>query len=295
MAICPMLAPGRSMAIGCMGRGEPRAGHRFNNHKLLLDPYAKGHVGSVSWGPEVYAYKRETGDDLTFDDRDSAPFVPKCVVIDPAFTWLRDRRPDVPWEKTVLYETHVKGFTKLHPDVPAELRGTYSGLADKHVIEWIRSLGVTSVELLPVHALVDDGFLMEKGLVNYWGYNTIGFFAPDPRYSSKPRLRTCRVQRDGRPSARCRPRGDPRRGLQPHRGGQRIRPDPYRFRGIDNDSYYRLLPDNKRLYVNDTGTGNTLNLSNLRVVQMVADSLPLLGAGDACRWLPLRSVHHPGP
>ena len=268
----PDARPGTVYGYRVHGPWEPRAGHRFNNHKLLLDPYAKGHVGSVTWGPEVYAYKRETGDDLTFDDRDSAPFVPKCVVIDPAFTWLRDRRPDVPWEKTVLYEMHVKGFTKLHPDVPAELRGTYSGLADKHVIEWIRSLGVTSVELLPVHALVDDGFLMEKGLVNYWGYNTIGFFAPDPRYSSKPAFAHAEFKEMVAHLHDA--------GLEVildvvynHTAeGNELGPN-LSFRGIDNDSYYRLLPDNKRLYVNDTGTGNTLNLSNLRVVQMVADSL----------------------
>ena len=264
--------PGTVYGYRVHGPWEPRAGHRFNNHKLLLDPYAKGHVGSVTWGPEVYAYKRETGDDLTFDDRDSAPFVPKCVVIDPAFTWLRDRRPDVPWEKTVLYETHVKGFTKLNPQVPAELRGTYSGLADKHVIEWIRDLGVTSVELLPVHAMVDDGFLMEKSLVNYWGYNTIGFFAPDPRYSSKPAFAHAEFKEMVAHLHDA--------GLEVildvvynHTAeGNELGPN-LSFRGIDNDSYYRLLPDNKRLYVNDTGTGNTLNLSNLRVVQMVADSL----------------------
>ena len=268
----PDARPGTVYGYRVWGPWEPQAGHRFNNHKLLLDPYAKGHVGSVTWGPEVYAYIRETGDDTTFDARDSAAFVPKCVVIDPAFTWLRDRRPDVPWERTVLYETHVKGFTKLHPDVPVSLRGTYSGLADKHVIEWIRGLGVTSVELLPVHAMVDDGFLMEKDLVNYWGYNSIGFFAPDPRYSSKPAFAHAEFKE---------------MVAHLHDAGLEVILDVVynhtaegnefgpnlSFRGIDNDSYYRLLPDNKRLYINDTGTGNTLNLSNLRVVQMVADSL----------------------
>ncbi len=268
----PDARPGTVYGYRVHGPWDPQAGHRFNNHKLLLDPYAKGHVGAVTWGPEVYAYIRETGDDLTFDDRDSAAFVPKCVVIDPAFTWLRDRRPDVPWERTVLYETHVRGFTKLHPRVPHALRGTYSGLADKHVIEWIRGLGVTSVELLPVHAIVDDGFLKEKDLVNYWGYNTIGFFAPDQRYSSKPAFAHAEFKE---------------MVAHLHDAGLEVILDVVynhtaegnefgpnlSFRGIDNDSYYRLLPDNKRLYINDTGTGNTLNLSNLRVVQMVADSL----------------------
>ena len=268
----PDARPGVVYGYRVHGPWAPEAGHRFNANKLLLDPYARGHAGALRWGPELYAFRFETGDDLTFDASDSAASMPKCVVIDPAFTWLRDRRPNVPWERTVIYETHVKGFTKRHPSVPAELRGTYSGLAVKEVIDWIRGLGVTSVELLPVHTFVDDEFLTGKGLSNYWGYNTIGFFAPDPRYSSKPAFAHAEFKEmvahlhDS--------------GLEVildvvynHTAeGNELGPN-LSFRGIDNASYYRLLPEHNRFYINDTGTGNTLNLSNLRVVQMVADSL----------------------
>ncbi len=268
----PDARPGTVYGYRVHGPWEPDAGHRFNPHKLLLDPYARGHAGALVWGPEVYAYAFETGDDRSYDSRDSAANMPKCVVIDPAFTWLRDRSPNVPWEHTVLYETHVKGFTKQHPHVPAEVRGTYSGLAVKEVIDWIRDLGVTSVELLPVHTFVDDAFLIEKGLANYWGYNTIGFFAPDPRYSSKPAFAHAEFKEMVAHLHDA--------GLEVildvvynHTAeGNELGPN-LSFRGIDNDSYYRLPPENKRFYINDTGTGNTLNLSNLRVVQMVADSL----------------------
>ena len=268
----PDARPGTVYAYRVDGPWAPDAGHRFNKHKLLLDPYARGHVGALRWGPEVYAYKRETGDDRSFDTRDSADNMPKCVVIDPAFTWLRDRRPNVPWEATVLYEMHVKGYTKQHPRVPEALRGTYSGLANKDVIDWIVGLGVTSVELLPVHTFFDDAFLVEKNKVNYWGYNTIGFFAPEHRYSSKPAFAHAEFKE---------------MVAHLHDAGLEVILDVVynhtaegnefgpnlSFRGIDNDSYYRLVPDQKRHYINDTGTGNTLNLSNSRVVQMVADSL----------------------
>jgi len=268
----PDARPGTVYGYRVHGPWAPDAGHRFNAHKLLLDPYARGHAGALRWGPEVYAYKYETGDDLTFDTRDSAANMPKCVVIDPAFTWLRDRRPNVPWERTILYETHVKGFTKQHPAVPPDLRGTYSGMAVKEVVDWIRDLGVTSVELLPVHTFVDDSFLVDKKLNNYWGYNTIGFFAPDPRYSSKPAFAHAEFKEMVAHLHDA--------GLEVildvvynHTAeGNELGPN-LSFRGIDNESYYRLLPDRKRFYVNDTGTGNTLKLSNLRVVQMVADSL----------------------
>ena len=268
----PDARPGTVYAYRVHGPWEPDSGHRFNSHKLLLDPYARGHVGVLKWGPEVYAYQFESGDDLTFDERDSADNMPKCVVIDPAFTWLRDRRPNVPWERTIFYETHVKGFTMRHPHVPQELRGTYSGMAVKEVIDWIRGLGVTSVELLPVHTFIDDDFLIEKGLSNYWGYNTIGFFAPDPRYSSKPASAHAEFKEMVAHLHDA--------GLEVildvvynHTAeGNELGPN-LSFRGIDNASYYRLLPEHNRFYINDTGTGNTLNLSNPRVVQMVADSL----------------------
>ena len=267
----PDARPGTVYGYRVHGPWEPDAGHRFNPHKLLLDPYAKGHVGELKWGPEVFAYQLETEDDTTFDERDSAPNMPKCVVIDPAFTWLRDRRPDVPWERTIVYETHVKGFTKLHPSVPEELRGTYSGLVVKDVIDWIRGLGVTSVELLPVHTFINDSYLIEQDLANYWGYNTIGFFAPDPRYSSKPAFAHAEFKEMVAHLHDA--------GLEVildvvynHTAEGNERGPSLSFRGIDNLSYYRLL-DDQRYYINDTGTGNTLNLSHSRVLQMVADSL----------------------
>ena len=143
-------------------------------------------------------------DDLTFDERDSARFMPKSRVIDPAFTWGRERAPSVPWDRTIMYETHVRGYTMLHPAVPEHLRGTFAGLGRKEVVDYIRTLGVTSVELLPIHTFVNDSHLLDKGLTNYWGYNSIGFFAPDPRYSAVPGLRLLRIQGDGRPPARRR-------------------------------------------------------------------------------------------
>ncbi len=268
----PDARPGTVYGYRVHGPWDPGAGHRFNAHKLLLDPYAKGHVGELIWGPEVFGYQRESGDDTTFDERDSAAHMPKCVVIDPAFTWLRDRRPNVPWEQTIFYEAHVRGFTKLHPAVPEELRGTFSGMANKAVVDWITGLGVTSVELLPIHTFVDDTHLIELGLTNYWGYNSIGFFAPDPRYSSKPAFAHAEFKEMVAHLHDA--------GLEVildvvynHTAEGNERGPTLSFKGIDNASYYRLLPDNKRLYINDTGTGNTLNLSHSRVLQMVADSL----------------------
>ncbi len=268
----PDARPGTVYGYRVHGPWDPGAGHRFNAHKLLLDPYAKGHVGELIWGPEVFGYRRESGDDTTFDERDSAAHMPKCVVIDPAFTWLRDRRPNVPWEQTIFYEAHVRGFTKLHPAVPEELRGTFSGMANKAVVDWITRLGVTSVELLPIHTFVDDTHLIELGLTNYWGYNSIGFFAPDPRYSSKPAFAHAEFKEMVAHLHDA--------GLEVildvvynHTAEGNERGPTLSFKGIDNASYYRLLPDNKRLYINDTGTGNTLNLSHSRVLQMVADSL----------------------
>ncbi len=192
------------------GPYEPEAGHRFNPNKLVLDPYAKAHVGELVWDHACFGYTiGAEGDDLTFDTRDSAPFVPKCRVIDPAFTWGRVRTPEVPWDRTIIYELHVRGFTMQHPAVPEHLRGTFSGLGHKEVIDYIRSLGVTSVELLPVHDYVANSHLLDKGLTNYWGYNTIGFFAPEPELLGSAGFRLLRIQGDGRGSARRRSRSDP--------------------------------------------------------------------------------------
>ncbi|AWN49846.1 glycogen debranching enzyme GlgX [Methylobacterium terrae] len=268
----PDARPGTIYGYRVHGPYEPEAGHRFNPNKLLLDPYAKALVGSVTWNPALFGYVMESGDDTTFDTRDSAPFTRKCRVIDPAFTWGRDQKPNVPWDKTVFYETHVKGFTKLHPAVPERLRGTYAGLGTPEVLAYIRSLGVTSVELLPIHSFVNDSYLLEKDLVNYWGYNTLSFFAPARRYAAVPDFAFSEFK-----EMVARMHGA---GLEVildvvynHTAEGNEKGPTLSFKGIDNASYYRLLPDQKRYYINDTGTGNTVNLSHPRVLQMVTDSL----------------------
>jgi len=269
----PDVHPGSIYGYRVHGPYQPDAGHRFNPNKLLLDPYARGHFGDLTWDPAVFGYVMESADDTTFDERDSAPFVPKCVVVDPAFEWRGEAaRRAVPWGRTILYETHVRGFTKLHPAVPERWRGTYAGLGTKEVVDYIKSLGVTSVELLPIHTFINDSHLLEKGLTNYWGYNSIGFFAPDPRYASE-REQTLREFKEM--VARFH-----EAGLEVildvvynHTAEGNERGPTLSFKGIDNASYYRLLPDKPRYYINDTGTGNTLNLSHMRVIQMVADSL----------------------
>lgn len=267
------VGPGAVYGYRVHGPYEPEAGHRFNPNKLLLDPYARSHVGVLNWDPACFGYTiGAEGDDLTFDERDSAAFVPKCQVIDPAFDWGKDARPGVPWDRTIFYETHVRGFTKRHPAVPEALRGTFGGLAVKEVVEHIRSLGVTSVELLPVHTFLNDQHLLEKGLTNYWGYSSIGFFAPDPRYATAPRRAVPEFQEM---VARLHEAGievilDV---VYNHTAEGNERGPTLSFKGIDNASYYRLMPDEPRFYINDTGTGNTVNLSHPRVIQMVTDSL----------------------
>jgi glycogen operon protein len=268
----PNAGPGQFYGYRVHGPYEPHAGHRFNPNKLLLDPYARAHAGQLEWNPAVFGYKMESGDDTTFDERDSAPFMPKCVIVDPNFDWKGEEgRLAVPWDQTVIYETHVKGFTKLHGGVPEKLRGTFAGFGQKPILDYIKALGVTSVELLPVHTFINDSNLLEKGLTNYWGYNTIGFFAPDPRYASDVpnSLREFKEMVSKLHAA----------GLEVildvvynHTAeGNELGPT-LSFKGIDNASYYRL-PDDKRHYINDTGTGNTVNLSHPRVIQMVTDSL----------------------
>jgi isoamylase len=256
------------------GPYEPQAGHRFNPNKLLLDPYARGHIGELIWRPEVFGYTiGAEGDDLAFDERDSAPYMPKCVVVDPNFDWKgQPRSRGVPWDQTIIYEAHLRGFTKLHALVPPRQRGTYVGLGCRAVIDYVKSLGVTSIELLPIHTFINDSQLLERGLTNYWGYNSIGFFAPDPRYAFEPEqcLKECKEMVARFHDA----------GLEVildvvynHTAEGNERGPTLSFKGIDNASYYRLLPDNQRYYVNDTGTGNTLNLSHPGVIQMVTDSL----------------------
>ncbi len=269
----PDVHPGTFYGYRVHGPYEPDVGHRFNPNKLLLDPYARAHACELTWNPAVFGYKMETGDDLTFDDRDSAPFMPKCVVVDQNFDWHgAPAGKQLPWDGTVVYETHVKGFTKLNPAVPEALRGTYAGLGCKPVVDYIKKLGVTSVELLPIHTFVQDDNLVDKGLANYWGYNTIGFFAPTPRYAADVpnSLREFKEMVSRFHEV----------GLEiildvvyNHTAEGNEKGPTLSFKGIDNTSYYRLLPDRPRYYINDTGTGNTLNLSHGRVIQMVTDSL----------------------
>jgi isoamylase len=270
----PNIGPGTVYGYRVHGPYAPEEGHRFNPNKLLLDPYARTHVGQMKWDDACFSYTIGAENaDLSFDERDSAPFVPKCVVVDPSFRWRREaRHRAVPWDRTIIYELHVRGFTKLHRGVPRKRRGTFAGLATKEVIAYIKSLGVTSVELLPVFAFLDDRGLIQKRLTNYWGYNSIAFFAPEPRYAL-----------------------DPSRALHEfkemisrfHDAGLEVILDvvynhtvegnelgpTLSFKGIDNASYYRLVGDARHHYINDTGAGNTLNLSHPRVIQMVADSL----------------------
>jgi glycogen operon protein len=268
------VGPGDAYGYRVYGPYEPEAGHRFNPNKLLLDPYARAHTGELKWDPACYGYTIGSKDaDLSFDKRDSAKFMPKCVVVDPGFDWQGEpNRHPVPWDRTIFYETHVKGFTKLHPAVPENLRGTYAGLGQTEVIRHIKDLGVTSVELLPIHSFINDSHLLENGLTNFWGYNTIGFFAPDPRYAAD-RANSLREFKE--------------MVHRFHDAGLEVILDvvynhtaegnecgaTLSFKGIDNASYYRLMPDNQRYYINDTGTGNTVNLSHPRVIQMVTDSL----------------------
>ncbi len=268
----PDARPGTVYGYRVHGPYAPEEGHRFNPNKLLIDPYAKALVGHLKWGPELFGYQMESMDDLTYDERDSAPLMPKCRVIDPAFTWGDDRRPQTPWEHTVIYEAHVRGMTMRHPAVPEELRGTFRGLTAPEVIQHIKSIGVTAVELLPVHMFVDDSQLLEKDLVNYWGYNTISFFAPARRYASVPDFAFSEFKEM---VARLH-HADLEVILDVvynHTAEGNERGPTLSFKGIDNASYYRLLPDQKRYYINDTGTGNTVNLSHPRVIQMVTDSL----------------------
>jgi isoamylase len=270
----PDVHPGSVYGLRVHGPYEPLQGHRFNPNKLVLDPYARAHIGELKWAPEVFGYTvGDAADDLSFDERDSAPFMPKCVVVDPNFDWKgQPRKRGVAWDRTVIYETHVKGFTKRHPGVPEHQRGTYAGLGTQQVIDYVKSLGVTSIELLPIHTFINDNLLLEKGLTNYWGYNSIGFFAPDPRYASAPdqSLREFKEMVARFHDA----------GLEVildvvynHTAEGNERGPTLSFKGIDNASYYRLLPDQKRFYINDTGTGNTLNLSHPNVIEMVTDSL----------------------
>ena len=268
------IGPGQVYGFRVHGPYAPEEGHRFNPNKLLLDPYARGHTGEMRWDDACYGYVIGSEDgDLSFDERDSAPFVPKCVVVDPNFDWRGlPGRASTPWDRTLIYEAHVKGFTARHPEVAEALRGTYAGLGAPPVVDYIKALGVTAVELLPIHTFLDDAYLLEKGLRNYWGYNSIGFFAPDPRYASD-RANTLREFKEMVARFHEVDLGVILDVVYNHTAeGNELGPT-LSFKGIDNLSYYRLQKDNRRYYVNDTGTGNTMDLSHPRVLQLVMDSL----------------------
>ena len=267
----PEARPGLLYGYRVHGPYDPDKGHRFNPHKLLLDAYAKQIVGDMKWSDSHFGYRIGSKNaDLSMDRRDSAPGMLKAMVIDPAFTWGTDRAPRTPWHKSIIYEVHVRGFTIQHPKVPASLRGTYAGLATAPVMEHLLKLGVTAVELMPVHDFVDDRRLIEGGLRNYWGYNTIGFFAPMSRYLATSSITEFKTMVKTMHSAGIEVILDV---VYNHTAeGNQLGPT-LSFRGIDNSVYYRTLPDNPRYYMDYTGTGNTLNMRHPRVLQLIMDSL----------------------
>jgi isoamylase len=267
----PDALPGLVYGYRAYGPYEPEQGHRFNPHKLLLDPYAKKLVGHLKWTDALFGYRvRSPKADLTFDRRDSAAAMPKAVVTHESFDWSGDVRPHTPWSETVIYEAHVRGLSKLFEEVPPADRGTFAGLASGPVIEHLKRLGVTAIELLPIHSYVQDRFLQEKGLSNYWGYNTLSFFAPEQRYFSgtshdELRLAVRRLHAAGIEVILD--------VVYNHTAEGSEQGPTLSWRGLDNATYYRLQKDQPRYTVNDTGTGNTINGSKARVIQMIADSL----------------------
>ena len=267
----PEARPGLLYGYRVYGPYDPEHGHRFNPHKLLLEPYAKEIVGAVRWSDAQFGYRiGHRLEDQSFDRRDNAAMMPKCRVVDPAFSWGKDEPPAIAWSDMVIYELHVRGFTKNHPQVPEALRGTYAGLATAPVIEHLKRLGITSVELMPVHAFVDDRHLVERGLSNYWGYNSIGFFAPDQRYSSSGVISEFKSMVKTMHSHGIEVILDV---VYNHTAeGNQLGPT-LAFRGIDNAAYYRLVGDDARYYMDYTGCGNTLNLQQPRTLQLIMDSL----------------------
>ncbi len=270
----PDLKPGQLYGYRVYGPYEPQNGHRFNPNKLLIDPYAKAIAGTIQWHDSLFGYEMgHPEEDLSFSDVDSAPYIPKSVVVNHQFDWENDAPPNVPYHKTIIYETHVKGFTKLHPDIPEEIRGSYAALAHPVTINYLKELGITAVELMPVHHFVSDRLLQDKGLSNYWGYNTIGYFAPDVRYSSSGVLGEQVFEFKNMVKELH------KAGIEVildvvynHTGeGNHLGPT-LSFRGVDNSCYYRLT-DDKRYYMDYTGTGNTLNARLPNVLRMIMDSL----------------------
>jgi glycogen operon protein len=271
----PDVVPGQLYGYRVHGPYEPAKGHRFNPNKIVLDPYARSIGRDLRWADELFGYQVGAKDaDLTFDERDSAPFAPLAVVIDPAFTWGDDRPPHTPWHKTLIYELHVKGFTHLHAEVPERLRGTYAGVASEAAVQHLRNLGVTAVELLPVHQHVDDRHLVAKDLLNYWGYNTLAYFTPDARYVATS------LPQDAVQQFKMMVRALHAAGIEVildvvynHTAeGNQLGPT-LSFRGVDNAAYYRLSPEDQRFYMDFTGCGNSLNMPHPHVLQLIMDSL----------------------
>lgn len=271
----PGVKPGQLYGYRVHGPYEPQAGHRFNPSKLLLDPYAKAINGDMRWSGALFGYTLGAAEgDLTFDERDSGAGMPKSVVIDSSFDWAGDKPPHIPWHGTLIYELHTKGFTMRHPEVPEALRGTYAGLAHPAVIEYLKQLGITAVELLPIHQFVRDKHLLDQGLTNYWGYNSIGFFAPDCGYSANG----CKGEQVAEFKQMV--KALHAAGIEVildvvynHTGeGSQLGPTLC-FRGIDNAAYYRLVESDARYYMDYTGCGNTLNMMHPRTLQLIMDSL----------------------
>ena len=268
----PDVRPGQRYGYRVHGPYRPEQGHRFNPNKLLIDPFAKRIDGSVDWDDAMFGYRIGADEqDVEADPRDSAPHVPKSVVVNQAFVWGGDEPPRTPFDRTLIYEVHVKGFTMRNPDVPEELRGTYAGMGSGPALDYLTNLGITAVELLPVHQHVNDRHLVERGLSNYWGYNTIGFFSPEVAYSatgepvSEFKTMVKRLHDAGIEVILD--------VVYNHTGeGNHLGPT-LSFRGIDNAAYYRLDPDDLRSYVDYTGTGNTLDATSPRVLQLIMDSL----------------------
>ena len=271
----PDIQPGQLYGYRVYGPYEPQKGYRFNANKLLLDPYAKAISGTFIWSDALFGYKAgDQAADLSFSETDSAPFTPKSVVINDQFDWQNVCKPKIPYHESIIYEAHVKGFTKLHPDIPEDIRGTYAALAHPVTIVYLKDLGITAIELMPVHHFIDDNYLTEKGLVNYWGYNTIGFFAPDSRYCSSG------TKGEQVTEFKTMVRELHKAGIEVildvvynHTAeGNQLGPT-LSFKGIDNASYYRLCDEDKRYYMDYTGTGNTLNANLPNVLRLIMDSL----------------------
>ncbi|MBT2325466.1 glycogen debranching protein GlgX [Variovorax paradoxus] len=267
----PEARPGLAYGYRVHGPYKPDEGHRFNPHKLVLDPYAKDTTGELRWGDALYGYTvGSKRDDLSFDRRDSAPLMPKGRVLEPAFTWGEDRRPLISWQDMVIYELHVRGFTMTHPEVPPHLRGTFAAICSAPVVDYLKRLGVTTVELLPVHSFLNDRHLAEKGLQNYWGYNTLAYFAPEMRYCASLKVKEFKTMVKTLHSAGIEVILDV---VYNHScEGNHLGPT-LSMRGVDNASYYITSADNRRFYDDFTGCGNTVNLEHPRALQLVMDSL----------------------